>query len=315
LFVFKVGPVSWLCVPHGPAALTHSPSAVPALLDAIEDYAADIGAMFVQVMPFERAEHDERWEERAEGASLPYDPELPQGAEHAVSDELSRRAYQRKSYFDLLKVPCEGQIVRLGVEDLLSTFRSQTRYNIRRTQRSDEMEVVSVDSVESLAAAYGLLRRNAERYGGSVRPWSNFKSAVWPAIRAGCTLVLAAYWRDEPVCVNVTALGGNRGACLMGAAKRVDIGSLRPAHLLQYTAMIETRNRGFPEYDLTSLCGGGVGTFKRGFRPSYYRLSGSLVKTLRPGMLRSYLWLYPFVLGNRQRVAKVGRIVKTLLRR
>jgi hypothetical protein len=269
--------------------------------------------MFVQVMPFERAEHNERWEKRAKKASLPYDPELPQGAERAVSAELSRRGYQRKSYFDLLKVPCEGQIVRLGVEDLLSTFRKGTRRDIRYTLRSDKIDVSSVDSLESLAVAYGMLERNAERYGGSVRPWANFKSAVWGAIQERYMLVLTAYCEREPVSTAVIAFGGNRGAYIMGAAKRVDIGRVYPSHLLQYTAMRETRRRGFAEYDLTSLVGGGVGTFKRGFRPSYYRLAGSFVKTLRPLMVRSYLQIYPFVRSNRRYFAKMGRKVKMLL--
>ena len=259
LMDFRFGPIRWLYVPHGPFARENGPEVIPELLDAIESCAAEIGAIFIQIAPFERSEYRDEWARIAEEASLPYSPDLPAAATCRVSEYLISRGYEQKSYYRLIGPGSSGQIVDLRVEDILRTFRKRGGQYIRRTLDSEDVRVKEAKSKEDLATAYRIIRENTNRYGQTYRSWSNFMSAVWPGIESDHMLVLTGYYESEPCAVILVGFGGRIASYISGGIRRgIDYSGLQPAYLLQYVAMEETKKRGFLEYDLTALVGGGV---------------------------------------------------------
>ncbi len=315
LAIYRWGPLSWVSVPHGPVASPGHLQILPELLEAVEDYTSELGAMFVQVMPFERAPFDKRWEDYATQCLLPYDPQLPRGVEDGVTDLLRSRGYRHSADIGFVKVPRDGQIVQLDTDDLASTFRKETRRKLHQTWRSDTLEVHRVDSLDALAVTYELVKENVDRYSGSMRPWSTFRSAIMPGIRRNCMTVLTAYYNAEPCSTIVVAFGGRRAARIFAAQRRIDVGPCAPAYLLVYESMLETRRRGFQEYDLTSVTQGGVQQFKRSFRPSYYRLSEPLVKAFKPSSTRLCLAVLPRLRKNRHVFASLMYGARRLKRR
>ncbi len=318
LAIFRLGPLRWIYVPHGPAATRDQAVILPALLDAIEAYSEKIGAIFVQVAPFERTEYD-KLAGLQPGADSPCDAVIhpPTGADCGVSQILQSRGYDQRSYFNLLSIPRDEQIVQLNVDDLLSTFRKGTRRDINHTLKSGDVSVRRVESLESLGVAYGLLKENALERGYPIRPWQVFRSAVWTGIENHYTLVLIAEYKSEPCSTVVVGFGGGRGVDLMAGTKRLRAKGVYPAHLIQYVAMQETRNRGFFEYDLmglkgeyrsTAVHGGGIAAFKRGFRPMSYQLSGPFAKVFKPSRMSVYLSAHSFLRSHS------GRILKALYR-
>ena len=203
LVIYRFGPVRWLYVPHGPFACADASQVIPDMLDAIESYATDISAIFIQIAPFERSEYRDEWARIAEQHSLPYSPDLPATAGFRVSEYLVSRGYEQKSYYSLKTAPSAGLIVDLTAEDLLKTFRKQARRCIRRTLESEDVQVKEAKSKEDLTTAYRIIIENTHRYGQTYRSWSNFMSAVWPGIGKDYQLVLTAYYNSEPCSTNV----------------------------------------------------------------------------------------------------------------
>jgi len=312
LAIYRIGPISWLYVPHGPFCRGNDDQTIVALLDEIEGQARKIGAAFVQIAPFERAPFDVKWQEVASKNSLPYSPHLPASAHGQVSQHLSSRGYHQGSLFSLLSAPPSGQIVDLTAEDILSTFQKRTIQYLRRTLDSKDVEAEQVSSLGRLRIAYELIRENTERYGGIYRPWPTFEAAVWPGIQNRYMLVLLASFRSEPCSALLIGFGGGIGAYISGGTRRdIQFEGTRPAHLLHYLAMQETRKRGFKEYDLTAIVGGGVGQFKRSFNPIYYRLQEPYSIILRPRFFRLYQIIDTRLFSNRPRMRRIAKMIHT----
>jgi len=309
---FRLGPFAWLQVPHSPLVVHPDPALLGQLVSAIEDYASDRGAMVVQITPFEPSHDHTRLQAEAAEADLTYDPDLLATAEMGVSGVLLGQGYQPVNHIRLFSIPDHGQIVQLSSDDLLMKFRPDTRRNIRAALKS-EMVSTQVSSLAQLKVAYEIMQENATRQGYPLRPWKTFESAVWSGIENGTAAVFLAEYQDQAVATVVVAFGGKRGAYVMGGTQRISGSKVYPAHLLQYTAMQDTWARGYPQYDLTSLSTSGVAEFKRGFRPSFYRLNGTYSKLYKPRMVQLFLRSEPWLRANRRRLARVVYFGKAVL--
>jgi lipid II:glycine glycyltransferase (peptidoglycan interpeptide bridge formation enzyme) len=308
--IYRIGPLSWIYVPHGPFAINNDSQVVDSLLNGIEEQSRRIRAAFIQVDPFERAPFDIRWQAYAERHSLRYSPDLPRFATNRISEKLHQRGYTQKRLFELLGAPQCGQIVDLTVDDLLGTFRKRTAQYIRRTQDNEQLSVRRVSTIDELHQAYEIIRENTERYGGIYRPWEAFESAVWPGIQEKYMMVMLAFLSDELVSALLVGFGGNMGAYISGGTRRgIDFEGLRPAQVLHYLAMQETRKRGFSEYDLTAVVGGGVSQLKQGFRPTYYRLQESFSIIRQPILFKVYQLVNSQLLSNRQQMQQLAKLI------
>jgi len=314
LVVFRMGPWRWIQIPHGPCISPLKVDVLPQLLDAIENYAVEIGAMFVQASPFEPSPHHGKWEERAKNSGLAYDPRVLKQSNCGISEALVAAGFEPGVYSGLIKSPRAGQIVQLDVEDLMMSFRKGTRRDIRHSLRND-LVVRSASSLDELEVAYHILKENAARQQYSVRPWPAFRKAIWPGIESDGATVLMAEYHSEVVATVVVLFGGRRGYYVMGGTKRLNCRNVYPAHLLQYLAMQHVLKRGYSQYDLSAVVGGGVADFKRGFRPTYYHLADPLTKVYRQVMTRSYRVAYPHMMRYRRGLAKMYCAFRSLLER
>lgn len=311
LMDFRLGPIRWLYVPHSPFARENAPEVIPELLDAIESYATEIGAIFVQIAPFERSEYRDEWARIAEKASLPYSPDLPAAATCKVSEYLASREYEQKTYYRLKTAASSGQIIDLTAEDILKTFRRETRRCIHRTLENEDIEIRAVNSVHELEIAYLIVKENTARFGLTYRSWSNFKAAMWPGIQKGYTVGSTAYYKSKPCATLLVGFAGRIGSPIAAGLRRgiSYSGRLQPAYVLWYLAMKETEKQGFLEYDLTAVVGGGVATFKSSFRPTYYHLQEPYSKVFRPRMLPMYLLITSRLLSNRRRLRPIFNLL------
>jgi hypothetical protein len=243
---------------------------------------------------------------------LEYNPDILAKANIGISNILKTHGFTPIFDSRLLAVPREGQIAKLDVEDLLMSYRQGTRRDIRYSLKSN-LTVVRVDSLALLQSAYTLLKENATEHNYPLRPWETFKAALWPCVQHDRAIVLLAEYGAERLATIVVLFGGTRAYYTMGGTRRINIDKIYPAHLLQYIAMQETLKRGYFQYDLTSIVEGGVADFKRGFRPTYYRLIDPLSKVFKPNMFRLYQALYPRLRRNKHRIAKVLHGVRSLM--
>lgn len=314
LVVFRGGPWRWIEIPHGPCISPLRLDVLPQLLDAIDSYAAEIGAMFVQASPFEASPHLRKCEEKARSFKVAYDPSTLDESNCGISEALAAAGFKPGAYSRFIVAPTAGFIVQLDVEDLLMSFRKGTRRDIRYSLCSD-LVVRSASSLQELKLAYDVVKENAARLEYPVWPWPAFRKGIWPAIESNRGMVLLAEHHSEVVGTIVVLFGGRRAFYVMGGTKRLNAKDVHPAHLLHYLAMQETLKRGYSQYDLTCLSPTGVAQFKRGFRPTYYRLADLLAKVYRRIMARSYLLAYPHLKKHRGGIAKLLFTARSLLKR
>lgn len=306
LMIYRLGPLCWIIVPYGPFSIQDDEQIQNALLDSVEMYAKRIHAAFIQVLPLERSPFDARWQAIADENSLPYSPDLPASVNGHVSKHLQTRGYVQATLFNLLPMPTAGQIVDLSQPDILSSFRSRTTAYIRRTIKSNKIEVKKAVTLEALHEAFNIIKENVERYGSTYRPWTVFKAAVWPGITNNSMVVLTAYLDSEPCASILVGLGGGIGSYISGGSKKnTDQDGLRPAYLLHFLAMQEVQRRGWQEYDLTSVVHGGVEQMKRSFAPTYYHLREPYSKILSPALFKIYQLVNSQFLSRRRRMRRI----------
>src|SRR5437763_1673075 len=74
---FRLGPLRWLQVPHGPSTLDDARDVLRPLLRRIEDYALAIGSLFIQIEPYARAPFDDQASGTAAQYNIEYSEQLP----------------------------------------------------------------------------------------------------------------------------------------------------------------------------------------------------------------------------------------------
>jgi hypothetical protein len=314
LVMARVPGVGVCLVPHGPIVTTEDSGIIDALIDIAEQEAKGSGAVFIQFHPFEPEPDFALVQKFAHKYSLGFREDVLTDCVKGAVACLVKRGFEPNSYSDFLPIPRQGQLVPLYDGDPLPNFRQGTRRDIRYAMQVPHLSTSEVTSSEELRTAFEVLEQSAQGKGYAIRPWSAFRSAVWGGIRARTTSVFLAHSAELPCAAVVVGFGGMRGAYVMGGTLRLRERKLFPAHLLQYRAMQEAAARGYSEYDLTApgAVGSGVGDFKRGFRPTYYRLAGPYTKVLRPALLPVYEKIYPLFRKYRRGIAlNISRIRMT----
>jgi len=311
LLVFRVGPWRWLQIPHGPCISPERRDLMPRLLEAIDDFAKDVGAMFVQASPFEPSKDHERWAERARRCKLPYDPNLLKESDCGISEALAAVGFVPGGRSGFINSPGEGQIVQLDVDDLLATFRRDARRHIRDSTLSD-LVTRSVSSLEELAEAYQALSKHFARKRVPFRPWPAFRRGVWPALQSDRAVVLMAVYHSRLLGSLVLLFGGGRGIGAFSGCEHLNIKGVYPDHFLHYAAMLETLRRGYSRYDLGEVGVKGIANFKRSFRPTYFHLVEPMTKVYRPRLMRSYLLAYPHLKKYKRPIGNLVCAVRSL---
>jgi peptidoglycan pentaglycine glycine transferase (the first glycine) len=315
LAVYRAGPISWVQIPHGPVIDPARPELTAQLLSAIDDYARDNGCIFIQIAPFAITPNIDEMAHKAEASRLDYSADILPQPNAELLATLSERGFQAiESKIKLLTIPREGQIVDLREDDIIMGFRKGTRRDIRYTIKSD-IRAEQVTTLDALQSAYAVLKANADEIGYDIRPWNSFRDAIWAGIENETALVMTAILAGEIVAVNVVLFGGDRGYYTLGGTTRIEDKRMFPAHYVQYMAMQAAKERGYTQYDLTSVVGGGVASFKRGFRPTYYQLAHPVIKVYRPALFRLFTRAYPILYRNRRQIARLINRTKSIFNR
>lgn len=172
-------------------------------------------------------------------------------------------------------------------EELLASFKSKTRYNVRLAMRRN-VDVRVSDSKSDLESFYRLTVVTGRRDGFAVHG-AGYYSAVWNTFgKSKCRLFIASV-NGEDVSALFAVVCGDMATYLYGASSDRYRNTMSN-YLLQWEAMLWARRNGCLTYDFWGMADpalasdpmAGVHRFKAGFRPDSVRHVGTFDLPLRP---------------------------------
>ena len=225
---------------------------------------------------------------------IPYGP--VGGGEELFIEEAKRRgakflfvepwtSFDKGKNSSLRIEPQKTSIIDLKKEDLLASFRKDTRYSIRSAKEVD------VKEEEYTEEFFDLLKKTKERQG-----FFSYSKTYFPLLLECLdTSFFSARHKGKLVAAAIVAFFGER-ATYLHAASDHDYRKLKAPSLLQFYICEELKERGFSEYDLWGIDEKklpGVSHFKKGFR-------GSEVVYPPSKRVAFYtLWYNAYVLGKK----------------
>ena len=227
-------------VPRGP--LAESDSGAEALIEASIDAARRHGASLLRVEPLRSG--------------------------HAAI--LEARGFRPTGAF--VQIPRTGIVDLAGDdEDLLASFKSKMRYNIRLAARRG-VSIENDASEPALDDFYEMTRATALRQGFAVHARSYYRD-VAHAFGDDAALFVARF-EGRPLAALMSVAFGPEAVYLYGASSDAERGRMAP-HAVQWAAMRWARSRGCRRYDLWGMADPndpddpmrGVHRFKLGFNP------------------------------------------------
>ncbi|MDQ6747652.1 MAG: peptidoglycan bridge formation glycyltransferase FemA/FemB family protein, partial [Candidatus Dormibacteraeota bacterium] len=200
----------WGYVPRGPAV---NGDRAPAAIEAIAAWARELGLAFVRVEP----ELEEGW--RPPAGWLPATATQP---EHTSIIDIARPD-----------------------EELMASFKSKTRYNIRLAQRKG----VEVAAGEEIATFARLAAETSARHRIQLAPEKYYRELHRLMSPDGMSRLYIATHQGIPLAGIMVVRFAGRATYLFGASTRQGREKM-PAYLLHWQAMRDLRDAGDREYDL-----------------------------------------------------------------
>lgn len=160
-----------------------------------------------------------------------------------------------------------------SLEDISSSFHKSIRRSVKRSQR-EGVKIVEATSKDQLREWFQIqLRLRKNKHGMLVQPYSFFE-AVWDQFIAQGNGVLLLAVLDDKIIGGEIDLIWKNVIYAKFAAVDLEYMHLRVNHLLTWSAIEYGKQRGLETYDLgrTGVTQEGLVEFKRGFRPTEYRL-------------------------------------------
>jgi lipid II:glycine glycyltransferase (peptidoglycan interpeptide bridge formation enzyme) len=179
--------------------------------------------------------------------------------------------------------PVTIDLVGKTEDDVISSFRKNTRYYIRRSLESRLVIRTEVDE-EVFDQIYRLFCEHGKLMGYSPRPYRSLKIA-WNSLapKGGATFIQA--WDGDALVGAILVLFVGRTAYYVAGAMRRESSKQYPAELMHWNAIRLAIKRQMIAYDLTSVgTGTGVAQFKAGFRPVCQSWHGARTKVYHPFM-------------------------------
>lgn len=232
---------------------------------------------------------------RSGAIALIIDPAMPLGAdgwEKALRDLGFRPPGEHAAGFGATQPRAVMKVdISPEPEDLLASFHSKWRYNIRYAERKG-VRVRSDCSREDVDVFYEILRVTAERDGFGVRSRGYFQ-AMWDlVIEQGLGRLFMGYAGEEPVCGAICFALGNQAWYVYGASSN-EHRELMPNHLMQWQMMLWAKSRGCTVYDMRGVSPevdgepivphlAGLNRFKAGFGAEYVEYLGDWTQVFSP---------------------------------
>lgn len=188
----------------------------------------------------------------------------------------------------------------LSEEEILSTLKQKTRYNIRLAEKKG----VTVRLSDDLANFHRVSQVTAERDGFFVHSQDYYQKAFDYYSQGGHVALFEARLDSMPLAYLMLFINGQRAWYFYGASDDA-YRNLMPAYLLQWEAMRYAKARGATVYDLWGIPDEGEETleenfmartdglwsvyrFKRGFNGRVVRSLPAYVKVYKPLLYRLY---------------------------
>ncbi|WP_457602614.1 GNAT family N-acetyltransferase [Nitratifractor sp.] len=190
-------------------------------------------------------------------------------------------------------------------ETMLSSFKANTRRNIRRSIRNG-LKFVEYDTYDGVRDAYNLIELNAKSKGYAVRSWEQFAETALFQIANKQAYMTAAIYDGKTVGAHYGIVAGKRYSCSMGGVKRLKK-DLHIGYFLQWNTMKKAKQLGLCAYDFTSIGTPSIKYFKEGFHPTLINLSPPRYIVLSSWKFELFHKLFPLMKRNK---AKLARILK-----
>jgi hypothetical protein len=175
-------------------------------------------------------------------------------------------------------------------ETLLASFRQDIRQRIRKALK-EGLDPQVVGDAPGIDEVHAMWVRSAEERGYVPRPIEGFRSLVQDSARRGMGALLACR-AEGKVAAFVYVIFHGCGSVYIAGAFDPGVSHGIAHHLLHYRAMCMAIERGIPYYSLGGPAGGGLRTFKRGFRPvlvDNVRFVTAVLKPVRVWSLKAFL--------------------------
>ena len=269
--------------PRGPIADPAAPDAFESIIAQIRDHARQHRAIALKI-----------------------DPAIPRDADEFVARLTSAGFCSARSVGPGFGATQPHAVMKVDIapaeDDLLATFHSKWRYNIRLAARK-AVTVSAECTRDDMDVFYDLLEVTAERDGFRVRSRSYFHDIWDVVIERDLGRLSMAYADDAPIAGAVAFVLGHQCWYVYGASD-YEYRKLMPNHLVQWEMMRWAKSRGCTMYDMRGVSPevdgeptdehlAGLNRFKRGFGAQYVEYVGDWDLVFSPCWYAAFQRLLP----------------------
>jgi lipid II:glycine glycyltransferase (peptidoglycan interpeptide bridge formation enzyme) len=295
----KVGPLSILYVPKGPALDYTNPALRASVLSELKRHAAQAGAIFIKIDP-----------DVTTGVGVPGQPD-------AFDDPTGLQIIAEWKSAGLAFSPDQVQFrnsaivdLRRSEDELLAAMKQKTRYNVRLAERRGV--TIRFGTEDDLPLLYALYEITAQRDGFIIRPLDYYRKAWGMFMQAHLAQPIIAEYLGYPI-AHVIIFGFGRRAWYFYGASSDEERENMPTYLLQWEAIKWAKQQGMAVYDFWGAPDdfynaddplAGVFRFKEGFGGVTVRRIGAWDYAPRSLLYTAYTRVMPLVLGAMRGVAR-----------
>jgi lipid II:glycine glycyltransferase (peptidoglycan interpeptide bridge formation enzyme) len=243
---YKIPMVPWriFIVPHGPIPVNPDAESWLPLMQAMDSYCRERGAIYAQMYPQE-----------------------PSGG-RALLSRLEECGFRHPPLFTSHDFSSPAVAVHLNgasPEDALLSFRPKTRQHIRHALSGDLHLRTDVDAA-TFDRIYELILENGRLHGYRPRPYASLRIA-WDWFAANDSATFLQAWRGDELAGAILLVFTGQTAYYLAGAVRRGFEKYYPAEFLHWHGICAASRRQLGTYDLLGFGTEGVEQFKRGFKP------------------------------------------------
>ncbi len=285
--VRRVGPLSVVYVPKGPALPYDDAALAGAVLDHLQRFARSQFALWLKIDPDVIA-----------ATGVPGEPDdTPDSTGTALLAALRARRWRESADQVQFRNTITLDLTQ-SEDDLLAAMSQNTRRKVRNAEKKGV--TVRAAALDDLPTLYALYRTTGERDGFLIRPPEYYEQAWRDFMQAGLAHALLAEADGEPLAHVILFHVGRKCWYFYGASSNEGRDKM-PNYALQWAAIRWAKAQGYSTYDMWGAPDvfdesdrlWGVYEFKRGFRGTVTRHIGAWDYAPYPPLYTLYTGLMP----------------------
>lgn len=182
-------------------------------------------------------------------------------------------------------------------EELLKSFHSKTRYNIRLAKRKG-VEVTVSTNPKDIDSFYSIAQTTSSRNSFGIHSKQYYALQLQTLIEHNAGALFLATYKKKVIAANIVVFDGKTGIYLHGASSN-EFRNVMAPHLLQWEQILESKKRGCTHYDFWGATSSkdsshpwfGVTRFKKGFSKEFTKYIGAYTIPLN----KQWYLLYSFI--------------------